>query len=54
MLPCADSGTMSSGCELVRQTGGNVLEAMVIIELVDFKGSEKVTPHAPVYSMFKY
>ncbi|XP_065174627.1 adenine phosphoribosyltransferase-like [Sycon ciliatum] len=50
----ATGGTMSAGCQLVQKTGGTVLEAMVIIELVDLKGADKVTSCAPVFSLFKY
>nr|CAD7258664.1 unnamed protein product [Timema shepardi] len=44
-------GTLEASCQLVRQCGGEVLQCLVIMELQDLKGKEKVS--AQVESFIK-
>ncbi|XP_071477769.1 adenine phosphoribosyltransferase-like [Diadema antillarum] len=39
----ATGGTMKAACDLVKKMEGEILECIVVIELVDLKGKEKLT-----------
>ena len=45
----ATGGTLEAACQLVRKTGGNVLECLCIVQLPELKGSEKVS--APCWAL---
>nr|CAD7196971.1 unnamed protein product [Timema douglasi] len=45
-------GTLEASCQLVRQCGGEVLQCLVVMELQDLKGKEKVS--AQVESFIKF
>jgi len=38
----ATGGSMAAACSVIQKLEGNILEALVIIELADLKGSSKV------------
>nr|CAD7432690.1 unnamed protein product [Timema monikensis] len=46
------NGTLEASCQLVRQCGGEVLQCLVVMELRDLKGKEKVS--AQVESFIKF
>nr|XP_047145630.1 adenine phosphoribosyltransferase [Hydra vulgaris] len=48
----ATGGTMISSCALVRKSGGNVLACLVLVELLDLKGREKLD--CPVCSFITF
>nr|CAD7399706.1 unnamed protein product [Timema cristinae] len=48
----ATGGTLEASCQLVRQCGGEVLQCLVVMELQDLKGKEKVS--AQVESFIKF
>lgn len=48
----ATGGSLNAACELVKKTGGIVKECVVIMELTELKGREKVK--APVFSFIQY
>lgn len=43
---------MNAAVELVKQSGGDVIECVVIMELLELKGKDKV--EAAVHSFIKY
>ncbi|CAI2161454.1 16889_t:CDS:2 [Funneliformis geosporum] len=47
----ATGGTASAAGELVKKFGGNILEYIFIIELVELDGCQKL--NSPIYSIFK-
>eukprot|EP01137_Pigoraptor_chileana_P006542 Opistho-2@51029 len=48
----ATGGTMFAACSLVRKLGGQVIECMVVVELAELNGSQRLD--VPTYSMLKY
>ncbi len=46
------SGTLNAACQLVNQLQGDILECLVVVELADLKGREKVP--AKVSSLLQY
>ncbi|KAG7210765.1 hypothetical protein KM043_012259 [Ampulex compressa] len=48
----ATGGTMAAAVQLLKSTGANVVECMVIIELTELKGREKLD--VPVHSFIQY
>lgn len=48
----ATGGTMKAACELIQKVGANVVECLVVIELTDLKGRDKVTK--PCTSLITY
>ncbi|XP_041457230.1 adenine phosphoribosyltransferase-like [Lytechinus variegatus] len=48
----ATGGTMHAACQLVRSMEAEVLECLVIIELIDLKGKEKLT--APFHTLIDF
>ncbi|NWZ34852.1 APT phosphoribosyltransferase, partial [Brachypodius atriceps] len=49
----ATGGTMCAACELLKRLKAEILECLVIIELKDLKGSEKLNS-IPFYSLLQY
>lgn len=49
----ATGGTAGAAAKLVQELGGNVVEAIFLIELLDLKGRENL-PGVPVTSFLKY
>jgi len=49
----ATGGTMEAAADLVRRVGGVVLECLVVIELHDLPGRQRLAP-TPVYSLLVY
>lgn len=48
----ATGGTLQAACQLVREAGGEVLECVLLVELEDLKGKDKVP--APCHSLVKF
>ncbi|XP_074593555.1 adenine phosphoribosyltransferase [Brevipalpus obovatus] len=48
----ATGGTMGAGIKLIESIGSNVILSLVIIELLDLKGRNKVS--SPIYSIFQF
>lgn len=48
----ATGGTMKAACELIQKVGANVVECLVVIELTDLKGRDKLTK--PCTSLITY
>lgn len=38
----ATGGTLNAACQLVEQVGGQVVRSLIVIELVDLKGRDKL------------
>ena len=49
----ATGGTMKASCDLVRQLGGEIAGAAVLIELLSLAGRQKIAP-LPLHSVLKY
>jgi adenine phosphoribosyltransferase len=49
----ATGGTMAAACDLIRQSGGEIIEAAFLVELSFLKGAEKIKP-TPCYSLIQY
>lgn len=49
----ATGGTMRACCDLVRQTGAEIVACAFVIELLFLKGREKLAPHE-VFSLVQY
>lgn len=49
----ATGGTASAAIELVRKSGGKVIECAFVIELLGLKGRERIKP-CPVFSLIQY
>eukprot|EP01134_Creolimax_fragrantissima_P006024 CFRG6024T1 len=49
----ATGGTLKAAQELIEKCGGNILEALLIVELEGLNGKSKI-PNVPVYSIVKY
>ncbi|XP_033754307.1 adenine phosphoribosyltransferase-like [Pecten maximus] len=49
----ATGGTMKAAYDLVNKAGGEVLQCLVVMELVDLRGRDKV-PNTTVTSLIKY
>ena len=49
----ATGGTAGAVVELVKKTGGNIVECAFIIELEELKGREKLAPH-PIFSLMQF
>ncbi|XP_070697224.1 adenine phosphoribosyltransferase [Pempheris klunzingeri] len=49
----ATGGTLYAACELMRKQQAEVLGCMVVIELKELKGSDKVKPHS-LFSLVQY
>jgi adenine phosphoribosyltransferase len=49
----ATGGTMKACCDLVKQLGGDLVGAAVLIELTELKGREKIAPTS-VHSVLRY
>ena len=49
----ATGGTMKASCDLVRQLGGNIVGAAVLIELVNLGGRQKIAP-IELHSVLRY
>ena len=49
----ATGGTAGAVVELVKKTGGNIVECAFIIELEELKGREKLIPH-PIFSLMQF
>lgn len=48
----ATGGTMKAACELIQKVGANVVECLVVIELADLKGRDKLSK--PCTSLITY
>lgn len=48
----ATGGTLQAACQLVREAGGEVLECVLIVELVELNGRSKVP--APCFSLVQF
>jgi len=48
----ATGGTLQAACQLVREAGGEVLECVLIIELLELNGRSKVP--APCFSLVQF
>lgn len=46
------TGTLQAACQLVREAGGEVLECVLIVELVELNGRSKVP--APCFSLVQF
>ena len=42
VLP-SDAGSMAAACKLVKQLNCDIVECVVVVELTDLKGREKIT-----------
>lgn len=49
----ATGGTMTAACQLVERIGGTVVEALLVIELVDLQGHKKLDGR-PFFSLMQY
>ncbi|XP_069595037.1 adenine phosphoribosyltransferase [Ranitomeya imitator] len=49
----ATGGTMAAACELLTKRNADILICLVLIELMDLKGAEKLRPH-PVHALLQY
>ncbi|KAK7169706.1 hypothetical protein R3I94_000064 [Phoxinus phoxinus] len=49
----ATGGTLCAACELIRQQKAEVLGCLVLVELKDLHGSDKLKP-TPVFSLIQY
>ncbi|CAM4532524.1 unnamed protein product [Leuciscus chuanchicus] len=49
----ATGGTLCAACELIRQQKAEVLGCLVLVELKDLNGSDKLKP-TPVFSLIQY
>ena len=49
---CFLVGTLQAACHLVREAGGEVLECVLLVELEDLKGKDKVP--SPCHSLVKF
>lgn len=49
----ATGGTLAACCELVENCGGNIVGVVVLIELSDLHGRDKLKDY-PIYSVLKY
>ncbi|XP_020777143.1 adenine phosphoribosyltransferase [Boleophthalmus pectinirostris] len=49
----ATGGTLYAACALMHQQQAEVLGCLVVVELKDLNGAEKLKPH-PVYSLLQY
>uniref|UniRef100_A0A1B6LPU1 Adenine phosphoribosyltransferase n=1 Tax=Graphocephala atropunctata TaxID=36148 RepID=A0A1B6LPU1_9HEMI len=47
----ATGGSLAASCQLIAQLGAQVVECLVVVELMDLKGRDKVP--APVYSFIQ-
>lgn len=45
-------GTLQAACKLVQQAGGEVLECVLLVELVELNGKSKVP--APCFSLVQF
>ena len=50
---CATGGTANAACKLIKDTKATLVEVCFLMNLKFLKGDEKVTPHAPVYSVLE-
>jgi len=50
---CATGGTANAACKLIQDTKATLVEVCFLMNLKFLKGDEKVTPHAPVYSVLE-
>ncbi len=50
----ATGGTAEAAARLVREAGGEVAGFLFFVELAFLGGREKLTPHAPVFSLVNY
>ncbi|CAH1129963.1 unnamed protein product [Ceutorhynchus assimilis] len=48
----ATGGTLNAACQLISQVGGNVASCLIVIELLDLKGRDKVS--SPISSLIQY
>lgn len=48
----ATGGTLQAACHLVREAGGEVLECVLLVELVELKGKDKVP--APCFTLVQF
>ncbi|CAL1577735.1 unnamed protein product [Knipowitschia caucasica] len=49
----ATGGTLYAACSLMNQQRAEVLGCLVVVELKELNGADKIKPH-PVYSLLKY
>ncbi|KAK0143547.1 Adenine phosphoribosyltransferase [Merluccius polli] len=49
----ATGGTLFAACELMKKQGAEILGCLVVVELNDLSGREKLKPHA-VFSLIQY
>ncbi|KAM4017160.1 adenine phosphoribosyltransferase [Anomaloglossus baeobatrachus] len=49
----ATGGTMAAACELLTKRNADILISLVLIELTELKGAEKLRPH-PVHALLQY
>lgn len=45
-------GTMAAAVQLIKSTGADIIECLVIMEVTSLKGRDKIG--VPVYSFIKY
>jgi adenine phosphoribosyltransferase len=50
----ATGGTMKACCDLVRQLGGELVGAAVLIELTDLPGRDKLRDVPAIHSVIEY
>jgi len=50
---CATGGTANAACKLIKDTKATLVEVCFLMNLKFLKGDEKITPHAPVYSVLE-
>lgn len=53
LCACCVAGTLSAACELMKKQQAEILGCLVVIELKDLKGLDKVKPHS-VFSLVQY
>ncbi|XP_062923551.1 adenine phosphoribosyltransferase [Mobula hypostoma] len=49
----ATGGTMAAACNLMKKLGADILECLVVIEIKELKGLEKLN-HVPFYSLVQF
>lgn len=51
-MSCVLSGTLHATCELMKKQNAQILGCLVVIELKDLRGAERLP--APVFSLLQY